>query len=80
MSLLNTDITKVKRLSLRESKLPPTERANEPTDRPPTTEERAYERLLEANPMIATLVDKLELVSSKTGKKITPVNKVNKVI
>ena len=51
MSLLSTDITKVKRLSLKEVKLPAPElRDIEPTppikvERPPTDEEIAYSRL-----------------------------------
>ena len=50
MSLLSTDIAKVKRLSLREIKLPPTERRVEAitilVERPPTDEETTYSKLV----------------------------------
>lgn len=54
MSLLSTDIAKVKRLSLREVKLPTTERRVEPitpilVERPPTDEEIAYSKLVAIN-------------------------------
>jgi hypothetical protein len=73
MSLLYTDITKVKRLSLRELKLPTTERRVEPitpilVDRPPTDEEIAYSKLVAINPLLEDLVELLDLVSIKTGE------------
>jgi hypothetical protein len=51
MSLLSTDIAKVKRLSLRDVKLPTIERKVEPitpilVERPLTDEEIAYSRLV----------------------------------
>jgi hypothetical protein len=78
MSLLYTDITKVKRLSLRELKLPTTERRVEPitpilVDRPPTDEEIAYSKLVAINPLLEDLVELLDLVSIKTGERIKKV-------
>lgn len=76
MSLLSTDITKVKRLSLREVKLPTTERKVEPTppikvERPPTD---AYSKLVAINPLIEELVERLDLVSEITGERIKAIN------
>jgi hypothetical protein len=73
MSLLSTDITKLKRLSLGEVKLPATELRIEPitplrVERPHTDEEIAYSKLVASNPILAELVGRLELVSSKTGE------------
>jgi hypothetical protein len=78
MSLLSTDIAKVKRLSLREVKLPTTERKVEPitpilVERPPTNEEIAYSRLVAINPLIEELVERLDLVSITTGERIKKV-------
>lgn len=78
MSLLSTDIAKVKRLSLREVKLPTTERKVEPitpilVERPPTNEEIAYSRLVAINPLIKELVERLDLVSITTGERIKKV-------
>ena len=78
MSLLSTDIAKVKRLSLREVKLPTTERKVEPitpilVERPPTDEEIAYSKLVAINPLIEELVERLDLVSITTGERINKV-------
>ena len=78
MSLLSTDITKVKRLSLKEVKLPTTERRVEPitpilVERPPTDEEIAYSRLIAINPLIEELVERLDLESITTGERIKKV-------
>lgn len=78
MSLLSTDIAKVKRLTLREVKLPTTERRVEPitpilVERPPTDEEITYSKLVATNPLIEKLVNSLDLVSIKTGKRINKV-------
>jgi hypothetical protein len=78
MSLLSTDITKVKRLSLREVKLPTTERRVGPitpilVERPPTDEEIAYSKLVAINPLIEELVERLDLVSITTGERIRKV-------
>jgi len=78
MSLLSTDITKVKRLSLREVKLPAPELRVEPitpilVERPPTDEEIAYSKLVAINPLIEELVERLDLVSIKTGERIKKV-------
>lgn len=78
MSLLSTDVTKVRRLSLREVKLLTKERRVEPitpilVETAPTEEERAYSKLLAINPLIGELVKRLELVSSKTGERISKI-------
>lgn len=78
MSLLSTNITKRKRLSLREVKLPAPKVKVEPTlniliNRPPTDEEIAYSKLVAINPLIEELVERLDLVSITTGKRIKKV-------
>ena len=78
MSLLSTDIAKVKRLTLREVKLPTTDRRVEPitpilVERPPTDEEIAYSRLVAINPLIEELVERLDLVSITTVERIRKV-------
>ena len=78
MGLLNVDIAKVKRLSLRDVKLPTTERRVEPitpilVERPPTDEEIAYSKLVAINPLIEELVERLDLVSTITGERIKKV-------
>ena len=75
MSLLSTDITKVKRLSLKEIKLPAPELRVELitpilVERPPSNEEIAYSKLVAINPLIEELVERLKLVSTKTGERI----------
>jgi hypothetical protein len=73
MSLLSTDIAKVKRLSIREVKLPaPEVEAIKPiqVEKPPTEEERAYSKLVAINPLIEELVKRLDLVSIKTRERI----------
>jgi hypothetical protein len=75
MRLLSTDISKVKRLSLREVKLPAPE--VEPitikVERPPTDEEIAYSKLVAINPIVEELVKRLDLVSITTGERINKV-------
>jgi hypothetical protein len=78
MRLLSTDIAKVKRLSLGEVKLPAPELRVEPinpilVERPPTDEEIAYSKLVAINPLIEELVERLDLVSIKTGERIKKV-------
>ena len=78
MSLLSTDITKVKRLSLRDVRLPAIERRVEPitpiqVERPPTREEITYSKLVAKNPLLESLVERLGLVSIKTGDRIRKV-------
>jgi hypothetical protein len=78
MSLLSTDIAKVKRLSLREVKLPTTDRRVEPitpiqVERPPTDGEIAYSKLVAINPLLEELVERLDLVSITTGERIKKV-------
>lgn len=76
MSLLSTDITKIKRLSIREVKLPAPDLIKEPdptikTERPPTDEEIAYSKLVAKNPLLEKLVEALNLVSVKTREPIS---------
>jgi hypothetical protein len=78
MSLLSIDITKVKRLSLREVTLPAPDRRVEPitpilVERPPTEEEIAYSKAVEKFPKLEELVERLDLVSIKTGERIRKV-------
>jgi hypothetical protein len=76
MSLLSTDITKVKRLSLKEVRLPaPDSRVDLITliERPPTDEEIAYSKMIAKNSLIEDLVERLDLVSIKTGERIKKV-------
>jgi hypothetical protein len=75
MSLLSIEISKVKRLSLRDVKLPAPELRVEPTttiqiEKPPTAEEIAYSSLVTINPLIDILVERLDLVSIKTRERI----------
>ncbi len=68
MSLLSIDVTKVKKLSLREVKLPNLERRVEPitptlVEKPPTDEEIAYSKLVAINPLVEELVERLDLVT-----------------
>lgn len=75
MSLLSVNITKKKRLSLKEVKLPEVERRVEPptapqVDRPPTAEEITYSKFLAISPAIDLLVNSLDLVSTTTLERI----------
>lgn len=84
MSLLSTDITKVKRLSLQEVRLPTTERRVEAitplqVERPPTPEEITYSNLVAINPLLEELVERLDLVSITTGERIRKVSIVNRI-
>lgn len=80
MSLLNVDITKKRRLSLKEVKLPESQsrksdNVNTQTVKPPTAEEITYHKFTALNQAIDLLVDSLDLVSTITGeriRKITP--------
>jgi hypothetical protein len=72
MSLLTTDITKVKRLSLKEVKLPAKVKPTQ-VERPPSTEEIAYSKIVANNPLIEELVERLDLVSIDTGERIKKV-------
>lgn len=81
MSLLSTDITRVKKISLRGLKLPAAKRkevqATPLTVEPkqlPTEEEIAYSAMVEDNPFIEDLVETLDLVSDNTGKRIRKVD------
>lgn len=75
MSLLSTDIAKIKRLSLKDVKLPATDRRAEPilVERPPTDEEIVYSKLVSINPLLEELVERLDLVSITTGERIRKV-------
>lgn len=75
MGLLSTNIAKVKRLSLREVKLPAPELRVEPVtpiqvEGTPTDEEIAYSKLVAIKPLIEELVERLDLVSINTGDRI----------
>jgi len=77
MSLLSTDITKVKRLSLLEVKLTPLEAREERLELDTTEtvnalidEKKDYSKLITINPLIEDLVKGLNLVSSRTGERI----------
>jgi hypothetical protein len=79
MSLLSTDISKVKRLSIKEAKLSGPELRVEPitfnkVETPPTAEEIAYSRIVAINPLIEDLVKGLDLVSCKTGQIIEKID------
>jgi hypothetical protein len=83
LSLLSTDITKVKRLSLKEIRLPAPE-VVEPiapilVETPPTEEEIVYSKLVAKNPLIEELVERLDLVSIKTGKRIRKVELIESI-
>jgi hypothetical protein len=78
MSLLSTDIAKLKRFSLKEIKLSAPELRVEPitpvlVEKPPTDEEIAYSKFVAINPLIEELVERLDLVSSNTGERIRKV-------
>ena len=75
LSLLSTDIRKVKRLSLREAKRPAPEVRTERIIivSPPLDEEIDYSRLIATNPIIEVLINKLDLVSSRTEERIRKV-------
>lgn len=74
MSLLLTDLSKVKKLSLRGVRLPIREIERKATIKALTSEEIAYSKLLQRNPLIEKLVEKLDLVSNTTGERIKKVN------
>jgi hypothetical protein len=78
MSLLFTDITQRKKLSLRDVKLPASEPKIEPftyihVKRPPSDEEVAYSKFVAKNSLIEELVKRLDLVSITTGERIKKV-------
>jgi hypothetical protein len=83
LSLLSTDITKVKRLSLKEIRLPAPEVVEPITpilvETPPTEEEIVYSKLVAKNPLIEELVERLDLVSIKTGKRIRKVELIESI-
>lgn len=62
MSLLLTDLSKVKKLSLRGVRLPIREIERKATIKALTSEEIAYNKLLQRNPLIEKLVEKLDLI------------------
>jgi hypothetical protein len=78
MSLLSTDIRKVKRLSLKEVKLPAPElkvKSITPilVERPPSDEEIVYSKLIAIKPIVEDIVNRFNLVSLKTGERINKV-------
>ena len=80
MSLLSTDITKVKRLSLKGVNLQAPEEKVDPIlkEKPPTEEEIIYSKFLAINPLLNKLVESLDLVSSTTGERIRAIQ-INRV-
>jgi len=74
MSLLSTDLSKVKKLSLKGVRLPIKDKEPEPTNYPPSPEEISYSKLVAINPLIEELVDRLNLVSNITGERIKKVD------
>jgi hypothetical protein len=74
MGLLSTNITKVKRLSLRGVKLSDPQKKEEPTtiESPPTEEQIAYSKLIALNPLIEALVDRLDLITLRVKTGETP--------
>jgi hypothetical protein len=75
MSLLSIDLTKKKRLSLQgvELRAPKPRIEATPTlvdQRPPTEEEIAYSKLVAKYPLIEKLVNRVGLVSDKTGDRL----------
>jgi hypothetical protein len=74
MSLLTTDLSKVKKLSLKGVRLPIKDKEPELTNYPPSPEEISYSKLVAINPLIEELVDRLNLVSNITGERIKKVD------
>ena len=74
MGLLSTDISKLRRLSIKEATLPsPDPRELDPPtqiQRPPTDEEITFTKLVERYPLLDKLVETFDLVSSRTGERI----------
>jgi hypothetical protein len=82
MSLRTVDLTKLKRLSLREVKLPTPELRVDPPillERPPTAEEITYSKLITINPLLEELVDRLDLISNTTGERIKKVELITEI-
>lgn len=79
MGLLSKEITKVKRLSLKDVK-PPLPMAPEPDIEvvEPTPEEIAYTAMAAINPLLDELVGRLSLVSSRTGEPLRKAKNVQK--
>jgi len=72
MRLQDTDITKVKRLSLREVKLPAKQETSvelNTAPQSPSDEEVMYETMISKYPLLEALVSSLDLVLIKTEKK-----------
>ena len=79
MGLLATNITKAKRLSIKDIK-PPLPIAPEPELEvvEPTPEEIAYTTMVANNPLLEELVSRLSLVSSRTGEPLRKAKNVQK--
>ena len=71
MSLLLTDLSKVKKLSLKDAKLPAPKIRIE---KPPTNEEVFYSKLIAVNPLLEELVETFNLVSINSGERIKKVD------
>ena len=74
MSLLSTDLRTVKKLSLKGVRLPIKDKEPEPINYPPSPEEISYSKLVAINPLIEELVDRFNLVSNTTGKRIRKID------
>lgn len=76
MGLLSSNINSRKRLSLKDAKIAPEERALpfiEPlkeVERPIGDEDVDYNKLLQVNPVLDTLIDAFYLVNKRTGEKL----------
>ena len=81
MSLLSIDITKARKLSLGlpapGGRLGPTNPLQ--LESPPTEEEITYSTFVAINPLIEELVERLDLVSTKTTERIKKVGVINTI-
>jgi hypothetical protein len=70
MSLKSIDITKVKRLSLKDVKLPAQEVIDTPiqVERPPTDAEIAFNKTALNNPVLKAIAERLDLNAMRVGK------------
>lgn len=82
MSLLTTNIIRAKRLSIVELRTP-TPEPQKPIRAPqriPTEDELVYSQMLAINPLIADLMSRFSLVSSKTGAELREVEVGEEVV
>ena len=76
MNLLSVDIKTKRKLSLKEVRLPAPARRLDPG---PTEEEIVYSKLVAKAPKLEEIVELLDLVSTKTGKRIKKVKLVEDI-